>query len=716
MKRKITRIITSKILFFVFSISILSFTSSFAQRTCGTMENLEMRMKQDPGLKLRMQEIENEIKNFQVKRTSGSRAVVTIPVVFHVVYNTTAENIPDTRLIEQLNVLTEDFRRLNADKTNTPSGFQTVAADTEIEFCLAQRDPNGNATTGITRTQTSVTSFSTNDDVKFTSKGGKDIWDRNQYLNIWVCNLGNSLLGYAQFPGGTAATDGVVNHYKYTGITGATAPYNKGRTATHEVGHWLNLRHIWGDQSCGNDQVTDTPVQQDKNFDCPSYPHNPNSCSTTNSNGDMFMNYMDYTDDGCMNMFSSGQGARMQAALNTSTRVGLLTSNGCLPLNLVSDDAGISAIVSPSGSSCNSTFTPEITLKNFGSTALTSVIINYNIDGTTNQVFNWSGNLASLATVNVTLPSMTATVGSHTFTSFTTMPNGVTDQASSNDSKTGSFSIISNPSTVSLPYLEGFEGTTFAPSGWQVINPNSNATWKRTTQAGGFGNSSSSAMLDNYSSDMTGESDYLYTPYFNLTNAVAPVKIDFSVAYARYSATYHDSLVISISTDCGSTWTRLFAKGNSILSTNGGTGVTTLFTPSAAQWRSESINLDAYIGNPSIRVAFQNKSGYGNALYIDDVILSEATITNIEKHNTSGLKVYPNPSKGELFIQTGTENHDPIKITIYNTIGKIIVSKSYSNNRSSNLYFDLSSLSNGIYLVNVETPKGITVKKIVLAK
>lgn len=716
MKRTLTQFSTLKKLFFLSAILFFSTSFSFGQRTCGTMENLEMRMQQDPGLKMRMEEMENDIKNIK-GNNSGSRAVFTIPVVFHVVYRTATENISDARLIEQLNILTEDFRRLNADKTNTPAGFLGIAGDTEIEFCLAQQDPLGNPSTGITRTLTTVTAFNTNDAVKFNAQGGKDVWDRNKYLNIWVCNLGNSLLGYAQFPGGAAATDGVVCHYKYTGKTGATAPFNKGRTATHEVGHFFNLRHIWGDANCGNDQVADTPVQQDENYGCPTYPLSPNSCSTTNSNGDMFMNYMDYSDDGCMNAFSVGQGTRMQASLNLASRVGLKNSIGCQPVNLALNDAGISAIVSPSGSSCDLTFIPVVTLKNFGSNTLTSAIINFNIDGGTNQTFNYSGTLASQATVNITLTSMTTNAGNHTFNAFTTMPNGVADSQSSNDNFSAIFTILGGATSVALPYLESFEGT-FVPSGWQLVNPDNNLTWTKSAAAGGFANTPSSARMDNFSTNITGQSDYLYTPFFNLSTAQIPITVDFSVAYARYSAANHDSLIVSVSIDCGATWTRHYAKGNILLSTNGGTNVTTSFVPNASQWRAESINLDAYTGNANVRIAFQNKSGYGNHLYIDDIAVNESSITGIERNQapSTGIAVYPNPSKGELFIQTNNAERNTVKISIFNTLGEIIANESNSNNKSGNYYFDMNNYPNGIYLINIETSKGVTVKKMILAK
>ncbi|MFM8488944.1 MAG: zinc metalloprotease, partial [Bacteroidota bacterium] len=179
---------------------------------------------------------------------------------------------------------------------------------------MAQQDPSGNPTNGIVRVQTTVNGFSTNDNVKFSSSGGSNIWNRDRYLNIWVCNLSSGLLGYAQFPGGPANTDGVVIDYQAFGTNGtAQAPFNLGRTATHEVGHWLNCYHIWGDDgtACtGTDQVSDTPNQADENYGCPVFP--VISCNN-GPNGDMFMNYMDYVDDGCMNMFSLGQSTRMAA-------------------------------------------------------------------------------------------------------------------------------------------------------------------------------------------------------------------------------------------------------------------------------------------------------------------------------------------------------------------------------------------------------------------
>jgi hypothetical protein len=317
---------------FTFLFALLALQqSALAQRICGTTEYQQMLEQQDPSIINRREEIEQFTRDYLINNPQGDRALVTIPVVVHVVYNTTAENISDAQIQSQITVLNQDFRRLNADVANTPSAFSNLVGDANIEFCLATTDPNGNPTNGVLRVPTSATSFSTNNTVKSSTSGGSNAWSASRYLNMWVCDISGSILGYAQFPGGSASTDGVVIDYQYFGTNGtATAPFNKGRTATHEVGHWLNLFHIWGDDGTGctgSDQVTDTPNAAGSNVGCPAFPRV--TCSN-GPNGDMFMNYMDYTDDACMYMFSNGQVARMQALFATGgARASLLTSNGC---------------------------------------------------------------------------------------------------------------------------------------------------------------------------------------------------------------------------------------------------------------------------------------------------------------------------------------------------------------------------------------------------
>ena len=307
-------------------------------RTCSSHDHMLAQEAADPAFRQNRQAIEAFTAQYaaQPSANKGAQVIYNVPVVVHVLYNNATSNISDAQINSQLAILNADFQMLNSDNTLVPAAFSSLKADCQINFCLAQRTPAGAASTGIIRKSTTKSSFSTStDDAKYSSAGGDDAWDRTQYLNIWVVPGidGGGILGYAQFPGGPAATDGVVIGNKFFGNTGTvTAPYNKGRTATHEVGHWMNLYHIWGDDgsACtGSDLVGDTPNQADENYGCPTFPSV--SCSN-GANGDMFMNYMDYTDDACMYMFSAGQKTRMHAVLATGgSRAGLNTSLGCTP-------------------------------------------------------------------------------------------------------------------------------------------------------------------------------------------------------------------------------------------------------------------------------------------------------------------------------------------------------------------------------------------------
>ena len=282
--------------------------------------------------------MEQKLKNY-TQNNGNNKASRVIPVVIHVLYGNTSQNISMAQIQSQINVLNKDFSASNTDISNVPSTFQSVIANCNIEFCLAQVDPNNQPTNGVNRVNVGTTSLSMNT-IDGTWKP-QTIWDPTKYFNIWVANIQGGILGYAQFPNssglgglntnnGTANTDGVVILYNAFGTTGAvSAPYNKGRTATHEIGHWLGLRHIWGDNNCGNDFCNDTPPQQTSNGNCRSHPYNVGKCSG-NTTGEMFMNYMDYVPDACMYMFSAGQKARMDVVLqNSPRRSSLLTSNVC---------------------------------------------------------------------------------------------------------------------------------------------------------------------------------------------------------------------------------------------------------------------------------------------------------------------------------------------------------------------------------------------------
>ncbi|GAA1741914.1 hypothetical protein GCM10009809_41800 [Isoptericola hypogeus] len=307
-----------------------------ARRRCATSEVHERLLRTVPGYIEARSAIEDRtLRMLSFGRAALRTGCTSIPVVVHVVHRTAAQNVSDAQVQSQIDVLNADFRAKNTDKSTVPGAYQPLIADARVTFKLATTDPDGNPTNGITRTSTTVSSFNTDlDDVKHASTGGADAWPADAYLNLWVCPAIHSptqtgILGYAQFPGGPADTDGVVVVHHGFGTTGtAAAPFDLGRTATHEVGHWLDLRHIWGDDGtgcAGSDLVADTPNQGGPNFGTPTFP--TISCSN-GPNGDLFVNYMDYVDDMAMVMFTHGQVDRMQAALD-GPRSTIGTSGPC---------------------------------------------------------------------------------------------------------------------------------------------------------------------------------------------------------------------------------------------------------------------------------------------------------------------------------------------------------------------------------------------------
>ncbi|OIV39586.1 zinc metalloprotease [Flavobacterium johnsoniae] len=303
MKKVIITAITALVLFSCQNESSESANADAAiasRRACATQDVLEAQLKADPTLAVRMNEIE-AITNEKILSGRLVNGKIEIPVVVNVLYRTTAENISAAQIQSQIDVLNKDFNALNTDYNSVPALFSGVKANIGITFVLDQ----------IIRKSTTKTSWGTNDAMKKTAQGGIAPTSPTTKLNMWSCTIGGGILGYAQFPGGASSTDGVVIDPKYFGLSGAAnAPFNLGRTATHEVGHWMNLRHIWGDATCGSDLVADTPTHNTANYGVPAYPHY-STCSGTPV--EMTMNYMDYVDDNAMYMFSTGQKNRISA-------------------------------------------------------------------------------------------------------------------------------------------------------------------------------------------------------------------------------------------------------------------------------------------------------------------------------------------------------------------------------------------------------------------
>lgn len=298
---------------------------------CGVDSQREHFFKADPSLYQKRMELEAFTRQWihENQFSLSPRSVITIPVVVHVVWHEVAENISEEQINSQIDVLNQDLRSLNSNLDIVPPQFQPFIADTEIEFCLAKVDPQGNPTNGITRTFTDNPGIGGSSTIHFTSLGGHDAWDTEHYLNIWVANFSGAVNGIGTFPGeAPPGEDGIVVKYNSFGTLNTLPPYHLGRTTTHEIGHYFNLEHLWGpsiNSGCDEDDfVDDTPVSSETYLSqCPA--GEQISCGTA----DMFMNYMTFADDACMALFTLGQKARMMAALN-GPRAGLLASTGCV--------------------------------------------------------------------------------------------------------------------------------------------------------------------------------------------------------------------------------------------------------------------------------------------------------------------------------------------------------------------------------------------------
>ena len=717
----------------------LAFTMGFSQNSknkiiqtnqvqrCAVLEHEAFLQQQNPQRAADRQLFEQATQNWIANNQNAmsTQAVITIPVVVHVVYFNSTQNISDNQIFSQIQVLNEDFGRTNADASNTPSYWTSIAANTDIQYCLAVRDPNGAATTGIERRQIGTNvSFSTNDNVKHYSTNGLDAWDPTRYLNLWVCNLGGGLLGYGEFPTNSVSnTFGLVmgyfcfgsNYTSYGSGFPLTASYDRGRTSTHEIGHCFNLIHIWGDDGTGcngSDLCSDTPNQADEHYGCPS--GSQVSCSN-GPNGDMYQNYMDYTDDICMNLFTLNQKTRMLAVLNSSPYNALQTSNGCVPVSSAAVDAGISAIGTPSGTICGTTFVPSVTLKNFGATTLTSCTINYKIDNNTVQTYSWTGSLATNATATVTLPSMTTTAASHTFTCYTSAPNSGTDGNTPNDQLTSNFTCISGG--VTPPVFEGFEGTTFVPSGWGLSNPDGGVTWARTTAAAKTGNAS--ALMDNWNyQGGNGQIDEMTMMAVNMTTLSNPV-LTFQVAYTYWTVPYQysDTLKVYASTDCGATWTQLYNKYGATLQTGTPLSSTSVgWVPAANEWRMETVSLLPYTSATSLIIKFRSISDFEDNLYIDDINIMNTTGVNSFDLG-SAINLFPNPSNTGMFnlnVALGVRTDMNIRVT--NAMGQTVSMISENNSLGGMYSLDLSAEANGVYFVEVSAGEEKSVQRIVISR
>ena len=724
---------------------LFSFAALAQQRNCSSMENLEYRKQQNPLLESKMLQIEAytqaKIQQMQENRITGS--IISIPVVVHVIYSNSNENISDAQIQSQIDVLNEDFRRTNSDANNTWS----QAADTQIEFCLASVDPSGNATNGITRKSSSTSSWGTNDAMKKSSQGGVNPWDASQYLNMWVCNIGGGILGYAQFPGGSASTDGVVIGPNYFGSSDKgsgfylSSPFNLGRTTTHEVGHFLNLRHIWGDGGCSvDDFVSDTPTSDAANYGCAT---SHVSCGST----DMVQNYMDYSDDSCMNLYTQGQKDRMRTILLPGgSRASLGASTKC-------DGGGSTPTCSDgiqngteTGIDCGGSCAPCQTACSDNEVNVSITFDNYpeetswsltNAGGSTVASGSYSTSNADGSTVteDLCLPD-----GCYTFTindaygdgiccsygngsySVTGSTGSLASGGSFSSSEATEFCLGGNPApTCSDGFQNGDEtgvdcgGSSCTPcstgGGTDVLHQGYFETgWDGWSDGGSdcarySGSRSYEGSYSIYIRDNSGTASAMTSPSFNLTS-YNQVEIEFY--FYSYSMESGEDFWVRFYN--GSSWSTVatYARGTSF---NNNTFYSATVALDASQYN--------FASNSQFR--FQcDASANNDLIYIDQVTITGIGSGSKGKGNSlellrtldtgNGLDqdfaIYPNPVKGNtLFIKSFDAQDSTYRIV--NMIGQTILKGNLTKE------INVATLKSGMYFIEVNDGEETVTKKFI---
>jgi hypothetical protein len=654
--------------FHIALILLLTVTSSgIAQERCGTVKYMQL----SHGEKLHDRQLQFEEwireKRSVVKAMSAARTEsepYKIPVVVHVIHNGESigngANISDAQVLSQIKVLNNDFKRLNADAVNTPPEFAAVAGSMDIEFVLAKRNPDGIATNGINRVNGHRSSWtmSPEDEVEFK---GLSYWPADDYFNIWVCNL-TGYIGYSQFPisdlqgledsKNVATTDGIVIAYNCFGSVADGAfnldpQYNKGRTATHEVAHFFGVKHIWGDdagQCTGTDYVEDTPNQAGNSEGCPTHPRE--TCGVVS----MFQNFLDYTDDECMNLFTAGQMERMTVVIeNSPRRKSLLTSLALQEPDPVPNDMGIRAVLSPSSNECVLTASPSVQLLNYGNNTVTSVQMTVSLNGALKETRTFSVSVLPEETTTVGFQDLSLNIGDNNFVFEILMTNGVPDaDAVSNANVTYLNAYV--PYTATVPFSEKFDSF---PGDWNIVNPDKQITWEiLPAPRGTLDNRAVALNFFNY--QQGGEQDIFYTPLFSLAGKDTAFFF-LDRANAQFEKK-EDILKILVIDGCETIeeGTVVYDRSGAELSTAG--KLSTSFKPQENNdWKRDFIDLSGFVGHSQLQLAFVAVNDYGNNLYLDNITVSDTKTQDV------AVKEILNPSP------ISCESTTPLNVLIENT-------------------------------------------------
>ncbi|MEO6305166.1 MAG: T9SS type A sorting domain-containing protein, partial [Bacteroidia bacterium] len=585
----------------------------------------------------------------------------------------------------------------------TPGPFKALAAGLNVEFRLATIDPSGNCTNGIDRIYNSFSNCSVyNDAVKALS-----YWPSNKYLNIWLVQSmhysGNASCvggGYATFPGGAANLDGINIRGDLISNIGTAATNSgwgnfKGRYLVHELGHWFNLRHIWGDANCGNDFVSDTPPHVIDNSGCPAFPRNPNNSCGAGPNGEMFTDYMDYTNGPCLNMFTAGQVARMTAALNSSASG---KNNLWTNANLIA-----TGTADPYVYPVNCVAIPEILPYGpiMACVGDSVKFTDYSYGGiSTSRLWNFFGSPASSLTDSIVKVKYNA---AGIYNVELTKNYLSSSKTATFNNKVYVLNSTANPTYV-IPFTESFETPSVFNNEWIAVNKNNDAAnWQNISTTSYSG--SNCVSIANYGENAPSTDD-LISPAYDLS-ATSTNTLTFMLSAAATSTANYDKLQVSVSFDnCGLTWYQIYTKSGTALKTIAA-NQSGPFLPSvgSTEWRLEKINLDDQYLSNSVRFRFSFTSGGGNNLYIDDINLSGISTVGIRNSFFTGtIKVFPNPANEALNLTYTLKNKTAIQLEVVDVLGKICLSQNVEriNEGENTSTLNTSSLKQGVYFVRMK--------------
>lgn len=668
---------------------------------CGSSQAVNKTLNSHPELKAEYMKREAELalldqQAFQTGYNNTAKEllpVYIIPVVFHILNQGGTENISDEQVFDAVRIMNEDFRKLNATASNTVSQFQSVAADCEIEFRLAQKDPTGVCTNGIDRIVSTLTN-NADDDSKLNP------WPRSQYLNIWVVkSIGSAgVAGYAYLPGTAfpSTVDGILILSTYIGSIG-TGNSTRSHALTHEVGHFLNLMHPWGGNNdpgvdcSGSDNVSDTPPTE-------GWTSCNLSGATCGSALDNVQNFMEYAY--CPTMFTDGQKTRMRNALNSTSgqRSSLWTTS-----NLSTTGVNLPAVL------CKADFESDNTTNTVcQGDSLKFKDLSWNSDPTS---WNWSFPGGSPSSSTDSAPVILYNTPGIYTVSLTVTKGAETASVS----KASYVTVNSGTAMYNAPfYSEGFEGTAIPNTDWQVRNqaPGGN-TWTQVNTAAASG--SKCVKLTN-ASVADGYVDELISPSIDISaiSGSAPT-LTFKVAHAQETSSSADKLQVYVSTNCGLSWALRKTLTGPTLSTAG--VISSSFTPTASQWALQSVNLTGYVTQSNLYIMFRFTSNGGNHVYLDDINLSGTTGLEDELSGTIGYNIFPNPLEENTMVSFTLVNRQRVELALYDVVGRHVKSVFGEELNAGEHHYAVpgnKSLPAGVYFATLTVGKQRFTKKLVV--